>query len=150
MSQKKSIWQSFQNGQQYMATWPMRKELAMMFPEPRYIKATKFATRVMPAVAVMSVLSQMAFNNYDALPQAIAVAFFSLSMPLQGLWWLGKRSRTDLPPSLASWYREIHDKITSEGYALQPIKPRPRYLELAQVLNRAFKQLDKTSLERWF
>ncbi len=68
MSQKKSIWQSFKNGQQYMATWPMRKELAMMFPEPRYIKATKFATRVMPAVAVMSVLSQMAFNNYDALP----------------------------------------------------------------------------------
>ncbi|WP_036826551.1 terminus macrodomain insulation protein YfbV, partial [Photobacterium sanctipauli] len=98
----------------------------------------------------LSVLSQMAFDNYDALPQAIAVAFFALSMPLQGLWWLGKRSRTNLPPSLATWYREIHDKIVSEGYALQPVKSHPRYLELAQVLNRAFKQLDKGALERWF
>ncbi|WP_299021402.1 terminus macrodomain insulation protein YfbV [uncultured Photobacterium sp.] len=150
MSQKISIWQCFHNGQHYMATWPMRKELTAMFPEARYIRATKFANRVMPAVAVMSVLSQMAFHNYDALPQAIAVALFALSMPLQGLWWLGKRSRTDLPPSLASWYREIHDKIISEGYAMQPLKSRPRYLELAQVLNRAFKQLDKASLERWF
>jgi len=33
---------------------------------------------------------------------------------------------------------------------MQPLKDRPRYLELAQVLDRAFKQLDKTSLERWF
>lgn len=150
MSQKKSIWASFQQGQQYMAIWPMRKELAVMFPESRYIKATKFASRVMPAVAVMSVLSQMAFNNYEALPQAIAVALFALSMPLQGLWWLGRRSRTQLPPSLASWYRELHGKITSEGFTLQPMKAQPRYLELAQVLNRAFKQLDKTALERWF
>ena len=147
---QETIWQNFQYGQQYMATWPIRKELALMFPEPRYIKATKFATRVMPAIAVMSVLSQMAFNNYPALPQAIAVALFALTMPLQGLWWLGKRSRTVLPPSLASWYREIHEKILSEGYVLQPLKARPRYMELAQVLNRAFKQLDKTSLERWF
>ncbi|MGF1759615.1 DUF412 domain-containing protein [Photobacterium sagamiensis] len=145
-----TIWQNFQYGQQYMATWPIRKELALMFPEPRYIKATKFATRVMPAIAVMSVLSQMAFHNYSALPQAMAVALFALTMPLQGLWWLGKRSRTALPPSLASWYREIHEKILSEGYVLQPLKARPRYMELAQVLNRAFKQLDKTSLERWF
>lgn len=133
-----------------MAIWPMRKELAPMFPEQRYIKATQFAIRVMPAVAVLSVLSQMAFNNYDALPQAMVVALFAISMPLQGLLWLGRRSRTDLPPSLASWYREIHEKVISEGGALQPVKAKPRYLELAQVLNRAFKQLDQTSLERWF
>ena len=150
MSQQISIWQSFRHGQDYMAIWPMRKELAPLFPEQRYIKATRFAMRVMPAVAVLSVLSQMAFNNYDALPQAICIALFALSMPLQGLWWLGKRSRTDLPPSLASWCREIHDKITREGYALQPLRARPRYVELAQILNRAFKQLDKGALERWF
>ena len=150
MSQQNSFWQAFRHGQDYMATWPMRKELAILFPEQRYIKATRFAMRVMPAVAVISVLSQMAFDNYGALPQAITIALFALSMPLQGLWWLGRRSRTELPPSLATWYREIHDKIVSEGYALQPPKSRPRYKELAQVLNRAFKQLDKSSLERWF
>ncbi len=133
-----------------MAIWPMRKELAPMFPEPRYIKATQFAIRVMPAVAVISVLSQMVFHNDDAIPQAMIIALFSLSMPLQGLLWLGRRSRTDLPPSLATWYRELHDKLENEGNAMQPVKAKPRYVELAQVLNLAFKQLDRTSLERWF
>ncbi len=147
---ERSIWQQFRDGQDYMTTWPMRKELAAMFPEHRYIKATRFAIRVMPAVAVISILSQMVFQHYSSLPQAMVMALFALSMPLQGLWWLGKRSRTTLPPSLATWYREIHGKIVTEGYALQPMKAQPRYVELAMVLNRAFKKLDDTELERWF
>ncbi len=145
-----SFWQHFTHGQQYMDIWPMRKELMPIFPEYRYIKATKFAIRVMPAVAVISILSQMTFAHYSSMPQAMAVALFALSMPLQGLWWLGKRSRKVLPVSLASWYREIHDKISAEGHALPPVKKTPRYKELAEVLNRAFKQLDSSALERWF
>ncbi len=146
----KSIWQTFRDGQQYISEWPVRKELAPMFPENRVIRATNFAIKVMPAVAVISVLMQMVFNNYDAMPQAVVVALFALSMPLQGLWWLGRRRQTNLPPALAGWYRELHQKITSAGYALQPIKSQPRYKELAVTLNRAFKQLDRTTLERWF
>ncbi|WP_407332498.1 terminus macrodomain insulation protein YfbV [Enterovibrio sp. 27052020O] len=146
----KSMWNSFRDGQKYMTEWPIRKELAPMFPENRVIRATQFATKVMPAVAVMSVLMQMAFNNYAGLPQAMIMALFALSMPLQGMWWLGRRRDTQLPPALAGWYRELHEKIVSEGGAIQPIKSRPRYKELAQTLNRAFKQLDKSSLERWF
>ncbi|HGP5894669.1 TPA: DUF412 family protein, partial [Vibrio cholerae O1] len=41
-------------------------------------------------------------------------------------------------------------KIVETGFALEPIKSKPRYKELAQVLNRAFRQLDDTALERWF
>ncbi|WP_087021612.1 terminus macrodomain insulation protein YfbV [Thaumasiovibrio subtropicus] len=149
MSQS-SIFNLFRKGQEYMSVWPLRKELAPLFPENRYIKATQFAIRVMPAVAVIAVLTQMAFDNYQALPQSMVIAFFALSMPLQGLFWLGKRSETRLPPSLAGWYRELHEKIISEGHALQPLKAQPRYRELAMVLNRAFKQLDDSSLERWF
>ncbi|MCD9464043.1 DUF412 family protein [Photobacterium phosphoreum] len=145
-----TMWKHFQNGQHYMTTWPMRKELAAVFPEHRYIKATQFATKVMPAVAAISILTQMAFHNYDAMPQAIAIALLAISMPLQGLWWLGKRSQTTLPPSLAKWYSEIYQKIVSEGHAMQPKKSQPRYQELADVLNRAFKQLDRHSLDRWF
>ena len=60
-----------------------------IFPENRVIKATKFAITVMPAVAVISVLMQIAFVNYAGLPQAMIMALFALSLPLQGLWWLG-------------------------------------------------------------
>lgn len=149
MSEKSFLYR-FRDGQKYMDMWPLRKELAPLFPEQRVIKATRFAIKVMPAVAVISVLTQMAFNNYDALPQAIVMALFALSMPLQGFWWLGNRSNTQLPPALAGWYRELHQKIIENGGALEPLKAQPRYKELAKVLSRAFKQLDQSALERWF
>ncbi|EJN6826890.1 hypothetical protein ATY35_01885 [Vibrio cidicii] len=150
MSNKVGLTHSLRDGQKYMDIWPMRKELNAIFPDQRIIKATRFGVKVMPAIAAISLLTQMAFDNYQALPQAIVVALFALSMPLQGMWWLGNRSNTQLPPALASWYRELHQKIVETGFALEPLKSRPRYKELAQILNRAFRQLDKNALERWF
>ncbi|GAJ76804.1 hypothetical protein JCM18905_2639 [Vibrio sp. JCM 18905] len=150
MSNKVGLIHSLKDGQNYMEIWPVRKELSAIFPEQRIIKATRFGIKVMPAVAAISVLTQMVFNNYHALPQSIVVALFAISLPLQGIWWLGARSNTKLPPSLASWYRELHQKIVETGFALEPVKARPRYKELAIILNRAFRQLDKSSLERWF
>ncbi len=140
----------FREGQSYMDKWPMRKELAPMFPEQRIIKAVRFGIKVMPAVASISILLQMALNNYQAMPQAIVVALFAISLPLQGIWWLGTRANTTLPPSLASWYRDLYSKVAESGMALEPIKAKPCYKELASMLGRAFRQLDKSSLERWF
>ncbi|PCS21412.1 terminus macrodomain insulation protein YfbV [Candidatus Enterovibrio escicola] len=147
---KKTIWNSFRDGNMYMTEWPVRKELTFIFPENRVIVVTQFAIKVMPAVAIISVFVQIAFNNYSGLPQAMITALFALSMPLQSLWWLGQRRDTLLPPDLAGWYRALHEKVISEGGVLQPIRSRPRYKELAQTLNRAFKQLDKSSVDHWF
>jgi uncharacterized membrane protein YfbV (UPF0208 family) len=133
-----------------MDLWPMRKELTPLFPEQRIIKATRFGIKVMPAVAAISVLTQMAFNNAHALPQSIVIALFAISMPLQGMWWLGNRYNTQLPPALASWYRELHQKIIESGGAMEPVKAKPKYKELAITLNRAFRQLDRSDFDRWF
>lgn len=74
MSNKVGLIHSLKDGQSYMEIWPVRKELGAIFPEQRIIKATRFGIKVMPAVAAISVLTQMAFNNYNALPQSIVVA----------------------------------------------------------------------------
>ncbi|WP_117234433.1 terminus macrodomain insulation protein YfbV [Vibrio maerlii] len=150
MENKVGLFHSLKDGQKYMDLWPVRRELNPLFPEQRIIKATKFGIKVMPAIAAIAVLTQMAFNNYEAMPQAIVTALFAISLPVQGMWWLGNRSNTKLPPALASWYRELHQKITESGFALEPAKASPRYKELAAILNRAFRQLDNTALERWF
>ncbi|MGR5287929.1 terminus macrodomain insulation protein YfbV [Vibrio maritimus] len=150
MSERASLTQSLKNGQKYMELWPMRKELTPLFPEQRIIKATRFGIKVMPAVAAISVLTQMAFNNAHALPQSIVIALFAISMPLQGMWWLGNRYNTELPPALASWYRELHQKIIESGGAMEPVKAKPKYKELAITLNRAFRQLDRSDFDRWF
>lgn len=150
MSDKVGFVNSLKDGQKYMDTWPMRKELNMLFPEQRIIKATRFGIKVMPAIAAISVLTQMVFNHYQSMPQAVIIALFALSMPIQGIWWLGNRANTKLPPALVTWYGEIYHKVIESGFALEPIKSKPRYKELAQLLNRAFRQLDETALERWF
>ncbi|GAK18071.1 LOW QUALITY PROTEIN: hypothetical protein JCM19053_3791 [Vibrio sp. JCM 19053] len=150
MSNKVGLIHSLKDGQNYMEIWPVRKELSAIFPEQRIIKATRFGIKVMPAVAAISVLTQMAFNNYHALPQSIVVALFAISLPLQAIWWLGARSNTKLPPSLASWYRELHQKNCGNRFCIRACQSSPRYKELAIILNRAFRQLDKSSLERWF
>ncbi len=149
MSKQVGLIHSLKDGQSYMEIWPARKELNAIFPEQRIIKATRFGIKVMPAVAAISVLTQMAFNNYDALPQAIVVALFAISMPLQGMWWLAVVPTPNCP-CISLLVSRIASKITETGFALEPVKARPRYKELAVILNRAFRQLDKTALERWF
>ena len=82
--------QVFQRGQHYMKTWPSDKRLAPMFPENRISTATRFAVRIMPPVAVFTLTWQIALGGQLGL--AVATAIFACSLPMQGLWWLGRRS----------------------------------------------------------
>ncbi len=43
----------FRRGQHYAKTWPLEKRLAPMFIENRTIRATRFAIRFMPPVAIL-------------------------------------------------------------------------------------------------
>ncbi len=135
----------FQLGQHYMKTWPNEKRLATVFPENRITAATRFAIRFMPPVALFTLTWQIALGGQ--LGPAVATALLACSLPVQGLWWLGKRSVTPLPPTLLRWFHEVRDKLQQAGQALTPIEGKPTYQALADVLRRAFRQLDKTFLD---
>ncbi|AIU89117.1 MULTISPECIES: terminus macrodomain insulation protein YfbV [Pectobacterium] len=137
--------QLLQRGQHYMKTWPAEKRLAPVFPENRVARATRFGIRIMPPLAVFTLTWQIALGGQ--LGPAIATALFACSLPLQGLWWLGRRSVTPLPPTLAQWFHEIRHKLLESGQALAPLEEAPTYQALADVLKRAFNQLDKTFLD---
>ena len=81
------------------------------------------------------------------LGPAVATALFALSLPMQGLWWLGKRSVTPLPPAILNWFYEVRGKLQESGQVLAPVEGKPDYQALADTLKRAFKQLDKTFLD---
>ena len=138
----RSVITLFQDGQQYMKTWPVKKELYSYFPECRVITATRLAISTMPPLAVVS--CAMLFNTMgtDYLPQTLAIGAFFLSLPLQGLLWLGHRSNQALPPALKHWYMEIYAKLQQEGCRIGARKSQPKYKELASVLKSAFDQLD--------
>ncbi|MBY4839493.1 DUF412 domain-containing protein [Pantoea sp. DY-15] len=135
----------FQRGQRYMKTWPADKRLAPVFPENRVVNATRFAIRFMPPLAIFTLTWQIAMGGQ--LGPAIATALFACSLPMQGLWWLGKRSVTPLPPTLLQWFHEVRSKLQEAGQAIAPVDGKPTYQSLADVLKRAFKQLDRTFLD---
>ena len=133
-----------------MRIWPAQKELNSLFPEARVIAATKFSIKVMPPLALVSAASMINVYGYEFLPQAIAIAAFFLSLPMQGLMWLGHRSNQLLPPSMRQWYQEIHQKMQAQGCSVQAAKARPRYKELAALLKTAFEELDRVFTRQWF
>ena len=126
-------------GHVYMQLWPRDKTLAAMFPENRIITAVEFAIRWLPVLIVMSLASQFLLGAATFWPVVMTSVFFMLSLPLQGYYWLGQRAETRLPPSLSKWYVDINNKLGQQHLVRQP-----RYLELAETLNRAFRQLDKS------
>lgn len=135
----------FQNGQHYMKTWPNDKRLAPIFPENRVASVTRFAIRFMPPLAVFTLTWQIALGGQ--LGPAVATALFACSLPMQGLWWLGKRSVTPLPPTLLHWFHEVRARLEEAGQAIAPVEGKPTYQALADLLKRAFKQLDRTFLD---
>ncbi|QJR82426.1 DUF412 domain-containing protein [Alteromonas pelagimontana] len=145
-----SMTSMFRDGQEYMNIWPVKKELYAIFPECRVISATRLAIKTMPPMAVLA--CAMMINTFGAeyLPQAIAIGAFFLSLPMQGLLWLGHRSNQLLPPQLRSWYQEVHSKMRAEGCAVQSLKSRPQYRELASLLKTAFSDLDRMLTRHWF
>ncbi|MEH6555991.1 terminus macrodomain insulation protein YfbV, partial [Pseudoalteromonas tetraodonis] len=84
------------------------------------------------------------------LPQAIASSLFFISLPLQGLLWLGKRAQTELEPAMLQWYNELFAKMIANGYDAQMGKNKPRYLELAELLKDMFDKMDKTFTKEQF
>lgn len=131
-------------GQEYSTIWPQERRLAAMFPESRIIAATRFGIKTMPALITLSLMLQFQFGAPDYWPSVVASALFLASLPMQGYYWLGKRADTRLPPSLREWYLQIHEKITAAGGRISEPVSRPRYFELGETLNTAFKQLDKS------
>ncbi len=140
----------FKDGQEYMNTWPVKKELYTLFPECRIVSATKFGIRFMPPMAILACAGLLNTFGTDYLPQAITVGAFFVSLPMQGLLWLGHRSNQLLPPQLSHWYREIHSKMREQGCQVQAVKAKPKYSELAKLLKTAFDELDKAFTGRWF
>nr|WP_314265105.1 terminus macrodomain insulation protein YfbV [uncultured Moellerella sp.] len=132
-------------GKQYMSIYPLEPKLGAIFPENRMIKATRFGIRFMPPIAVFILAWQMSLNG--ELGPAVATALFACSLPIQGLWWLGKRASTPLPVSLLTWFYEIREKFVAAGLSVAPIENQPTYLSLAELLKKAFKQLDRSFIE---
>lgn len=139
---QKTLLGQISDGHQYSKIWPLEPMLGAVFLEFRVIKATKLALKVVPMLALLSIFVQVTYLTTDYLPQALTFALFLASMPAQGLYWLGKRANTPLPPQEAVWYREVYGKMTAAGIEPKVSLSKPRYLDLAYLLKEVFDKMD--------
>ncbi|HBO38164.1 MAG TPA: hypothetical protein DD638_05835, partial [Pasteurellaceae bacterium] len=82
------MFKTLKQGQHYLKTWPMVPKLGLIFPENRIIKATAFAQKIMPFIAVFAVVWQLVYikGNITAFAATILMITFALSLPIQGLY----------------------------------------------------------------
>ena len=132
-----SFFSTLKRGQIYLQTWPLESKLGIIFPENRIIKATKFAQKFMPFMAVFSVVWQQLYAKTDLTALAIAI------LPLQGLYWLGKRAKSPLEPQSSQWFYEISERLRKQHESLPTVQDKPTYQHLAEVLQKAQQKLDK-------
>ncbi|OOR98588.1 hypothetical protein B0187_07960 [Haemophilus paracuniculus] len=131
-------------GQRYLETYPNQKKLALFMPDYRLIRLIKFASRVMPAFACFAIVWQYFFVDPDQsiLVNAIITALFALSIPYQGLFWLGRRASSPLSLSLLKWYEELRQKLVSEQLNIAD-QAVPTYQDFANLLQLAEKTWGK-------
>lgn len=101
--------QTFKSGQSYMYICPQDKELAFSFPEIKIIKYIKTATKYLPPV----IIALLVWQYY--MPAQIAVTvitiLFAVSLPIQGIFWLGRRAQSPLPLNLIDCYNHIKSQL---------------------------------------
>ncbi|MFI3247231.1 MAG: terminus macrodomain insulation protein YfbV [Ferrimonas sp.] len=136
-----SVFHRLRTGYHYMNSWPLQRQLATRFPEYRVVKATKLAIMWMPVIAMLSAALHWAMYNQWS-PLQVAQWVFILSLPLQGLYWLGWRAVQPLPIPLLHWCKELRHRLIEAGCDEAPLATHSQYQHMACLLDRAFKRLD--------
>ena len=126
-------------GMKYMKLWPQRAELANYFADYNAVQVARFVYRYFPSLAVFSIALPFALSNVDILPQMFFYSLLLASMPVQALVILGVKADKVLPPSLAQWYREGVAKYNQQGGEIKLSAHKPRYMDLAQLLNISYQ-----------
>ena len=136
-----SFFQTLRDGKTYAETWPHHSVVAAM-AESRVIPMTRKGVKWVPGIAVINALLTWQFLPQEQLATGIMLSLIMLSLPLQGIYWLGWCSQQQLKPQLKRWYLELRQKLEAQGIPIKAANNKaPRYMDLAIVLRQALDQL---------
>lgn len=135
----KTFFELIKEGDRYLNNWPKQKVLNCLFIDSKVGFYTRLAIKILPVFVVLAMSMSLLYPAYFQWSTTATFALFSLSLPAQGLYWLGKRSETFLPNQLLPWYVAIEDKLARNKNQTQVLSKRPRYSDLAHLLTRAFE-----------
>ncbi|MGM0481344.1 MAG: terminus macrodomain insulation protein YfbV [Pseudomonadota bacterium] len=138
---RRNFLQVLKDGRAYAKEWPHHSVTAA-FTESRVIPITRKGEQWAPAIAVLNAVLYYQFMPPAQLAQGMMLSLIMLSLPLQGLYWLGWRAKQPLSPRLRSWYKELQNKLKVSGEHCQPKGLKgPDYHDLAVIIRRALDTL---------
>lgn len=111
-----------------------------MFIDSKVAFFTRLSFKIIPAFVMLLISFNLFFPSLLDWPATATLVLFLLGLPLQGLYWLGKRSTAFLPNQLLPWYSAIEKKLNTHHFQDGIMAQRPRYLDLALLLKNAFKR----------
>lgn len=137
-----ALFKTFREGWRYRKLWPNHAIVGGL-PEAQVIPLTKLITWMLPIAAVVNFAVQWTWLGSGYLGTTVTASLFLLLMPLQGYYWLGKRSLSELPLSLRAWYFDLQAKLQQAGrdVRLPSHRPGPCYCDLAVIVNKALAEL---------
>ena len=127
-------------GDLYLKIWPKQKTLNCLFIDSKIAFYTRLSIKIVPAFIMLIISLNIIFPNTLDWSASATLVLFLMGLPIQGLYWLGKRSSTFLPNQLLPWYAAIEKKLNPGKNKDAVIAHRPRYLDLAFLLKNAFKR----------
>lgn len=134
-----SFFDVIKQGDKYLQTWPKQRVLNCLFIDSKIAFYTRRSIKVMPAFIFLSIALNIIQPASLGWPIMLTFILFLLGLPVQGLYWLGKRSQELLPNRLLPWYTAIQEKLYGNRTEQTMMQYRPSYWDLALLLKNAFK-----------
>lgn len=126
-------------GDAYLKAWPQQRSLYSLFIDSKIACYTRLLIKVIPAFIIFSIALTISLPDIISWPATATFVLFCIGLPVQGVIWLGRRSQEFLPNQLFVWYMEIHNHLNALNAQQVRALARPRYLDLAHLLNNAFR-----------
>jgi hypothetical protein len=137
-------------GDIYLQAWPRQKSLYSLFIDSKIACCTRLLIKVIPALVIFSITLTISLPSaISSWPVTATFVLFCIGLPVQGLIWLGVRSQEFLPIKLFAWYMEIHSRLNALSDQQFRALARPRYLDLAHLLNNAFRLAGDKFLQKY-
>lgn len=130
---------TFKVGQQYMRLCPQDKKLATSFPEIKIITYIKFANRYLPPAVIALFVWQ--YFMHASIAITIITALFALSLPVQGIFWLGRRALSPLPLTLVKRFNEMKSQLITQNVLPKKESKQLNFMSFMRLLNLAKQHL---------
>ncbi|MFT7052601.1 MAG: uncharacterized membrane protein YfbV (UPF0208 family) [Psychromonas sp.] len=134
-----SFFDVIREGGRYLKAWPKQRALNGLFIDSKVSLYTRLSIKITPAFIALSLGLTVTFPTLFDPMVSVTFVLFLLGLPIQGFYWLGKRSQQLLPQRLLPWFMAIKQKLSVKNTENELIQ-HPSYLELAKLLQQAFKR----------